>query len=58
MHILFIHAYVYYRCDCDRLKKDGTAKLVPPIGRGFLHVVDSLFWHLHVVDSLWAQRRG
>ena len=35
-----------YRCDCDRLKKDGTAKLVPLIGRRFLHVVDSLFWHL------------
>lgn len=39
----------------DRLKKDGeTSKTVPLIGRGFLSLVDSVFWHLPFVSSKQA----
>ena len=43
-------------CVCDRLKQDGeTFKTGPLIGRGFLTLIDSVFWYLSFVSSKQAQ---
>ena len=52
-HIFFISAYFAFNCllFLFRLKSDGkTAKNVPLVGKGFLHLVDHYFWYLPFVS--------